>query len=365
MALPGSGRSPASLACGLALLACAAAAAGQDGPPVVRMLFSREQAIDSGAVMEAVRAQLSDLEVRLEAREVEGLSGSALARQISAAERETTAGVLAAFWFDFGAEGSVHLFLAGPGGERVLVRRLEASQATGRAEGLAIIVRASVAAMLQGGRIGISVEEAVAMEDRPREPAPPPPPPGAPPPAADDDDDEPSLSMGVAYSYHARSDDQPAISGLWLGLELRVAGRLSVLAGYTVLANVEAGNDLATLKLAGHPVDFGLGARFPAGPLELGGALSMVVDNETQEAERLAAGMRRNGDTDDLIIGLRAMADLSARIAPRLRLFLCAGVQVPLNPRRYSASGPDGSETLIDSWPVYPWALLGLRVGLL
>ncbi len=163
---------PGYLAVAAAFLAAVASIAQPVEDSTVVMLVSREQTADSGPFVEAIGAQLSDLDVSLSVQPVEHLP-STLNSQIGAASSiANDPGVIAVFWYDLVQEGEVYLVLAGPGGDRILVRKLEKTEDRGRAEGLAIIIRSSIMALLLGGQIGVSVEEAVEAASTSAEAAP-------------------------------------------------------------------------------------------------------------------------------------------------------------------------------------------------
>ena len=345
---------------------------GPGEAPVVMMLVSSAQERAADPIIEAIAAQLSDLDVRFDARVVDEIP-ERLPSQIGLAEEEAASGrsVIAVFWYDQTQGGNVYLFLAGPEGDRILVRKLEDTGDRGRAEGLAIIVRSSVMAMLQGGRIGIAVEDAVGPGPAP-EPALEPAPEPVEPPLAEEEDaggDDPvyrdKLQLNLAYSYHARSGSYPAVSGMSVGLDLKVVWKLYILASYTILQPVEGRSDIAAVRVKSHPVAAGLGLLFDFGRVHVGGRAAALVDVEDQEVGRLQEGMTAAGDDTDVLTGGLFSLDLMFDVARRLDAFVSLGFRAFFEPVRYTASSGETTRVLVDAWPVQPWLNVGIRVGLI
>jgi hypothetical protein len=342
------------------------APADHDLPPVVVMMLSQDQRKDSVAVADAVKAQLSDLEVALVIREVESFPGS-LADQIAGAgviAREER--VIAVFWYDLSTEDQVYLFLAGRGGKRVLVRKLEESKDRGRAEGLAIIVRSSAIAMMQGGEIGITVAEALeknaASPKKPDEMGPRDKlqKPQALGPEAGLEDER--LSIGIAYAYNARHTKHPALNGLGLGMDLRLVWKLRLTAGFYFFQPIHGKGDLASATIRRHPIHLGLGLEVDLGGFRLSGFAATVVDFVEQEVSGLSPGMSEGSDMNDVVFGVLAMLGAIAPLTPRLDVFLLLGALTVFNERRYDVKLGGETETLIDSWPVQPSMLAGISV---
>jgi hypothetical protein len=72
-----------------------------------------------------------------------------------AKEAAARLGALTVFWLDTSLGEQLFLYIAEPGGGRVLVRTVEAADETERLESMALIVRSTVEALLAGGHLGI------------------------------------------------------------------------------------------------------------------------------------------------------------------------------------------------------------------
>ncbi|MFO8072453.1 MAG: hypothetical protein R6V85_11320 [Polyangia bacterium] len=367
---PSPSRAAAASLAALAAVLWAGIALGDetDEPLRVVMLLDADRTEVARPVTRAVEAQLSDLDVELVIEELE-----ALPEQLPGQVREAEAvlersGALAVLWFDFTGPSEVYLHISGPESDRVLVRRLEpAAGEVGLAEELAIIVRATVEALLSGGRIGVAVEELAPRPPLRTESGPPPPfPPDRPEPRLEPEPSAASrLALLVGYALHMRSSDHLAVHGLAIGLEARVRGPLFLSAGYRAFSPIETRGELADVRVARHPAQLGMALAFDLGRLRLGAGVEMQLDYLTEEVSNLADGMRRAGDLDDLELALLPRAELLFRLAERLAIRAAAGAELPLNPRHFTAKRAGRTEVLVDTWSARPLLELGIAAFLL
>jgi hypothetical protein len=360
-----------SLAALAALLWARGAACDESpGPLRVVMLLDEDRTEVAGPVSKAVDAQLSDLEVELVLEELVALPEK-LPEQVKEAEAVLErSGALAVLWFDFTGPSEVYLHVSGPESDRVLVRRLEpAAGEVGLAEELAIIVRATVEALLAGGRIGVAVAElGLAPRPPPRaESGPPlPSPPERPEPRPEPEPSAASrLALLVGYALHVRSSAHPAVHGLAIGLEAHIRGPLFLSAGYRAFSPIEKRGELVDVRVARHPAQLGMALAFDLGRLRLGAGVEMQLDYLTEEVSNLSEGMERAGDLDDLELSLLPRAELLVRLADRLAIRAAAGAELPLNPRHFTAERAGRTEVLVDTWSARPLLELGIAGFLL
>jgi hypothetical protein len=344
---------------------------------VVMMIFE-EQEEASREIVEAVGGHLSDLDVDFGSRIVGPRSSEEIANIQLAGEVAADKSVIAVFWYA-SLEDQVYLYLSGNDGNRILVRKLEnAAQARGRAEGLAIIVRSSIIALLQGGIIGIAVHESAQMETgagASQKNAPTPEKVGKSVQDGRDSDesveeegsgpaDSLRLFMRLGYNVGIRSEDDPFVNGFGLDLLLHLNRFLALTAGYTVFFPVQGRGAFATAKVYRHPFRFGLNGGIRVKRVRLGLSLALVLDYTTQEVTDLAPDIDANDDMNDLTVGLLPMLDVVIPITGRLGIFLAAGAEFFFNSRRYTASSGGEKELLVDTWPVQPCFMAGIRVNL-
>jgi hypothetical protein len=324
----------------------------------VVMLAERHQELETDAIVRAVHGQLSDLSVALEVRWVDALP-AAMPDQIDAAEHTARGSdAVAVFWCDLGRADRIYLYFAAPRGGRVLVRELGGAGSGGRAEALAIIVRSSVEAVLAGGEVGVVVapraaeveqEPAVETEPPPGEPAPGP---------------ERALALSVAYDLDILSEALPATHGVALGLDVRVAGPLSVELGYLIAFPFSRAAHGAELTLRRHPLWLGLRAAWLTGNVVLSASVWLQLDVVTEEVRSLdPAVVIKTGGTE-VVFSIVPLLRAGYLLAGRVELFVAAGVDIPFRRVRYVVDDPEGPLEIIDTWPARPRIIAGLSVGL-
>ncbi len=362
-----------ALVCGFVMLLPRLVAGETEADQVVVMIVPMDQEEISIPVVRAVESQLSDLNVTLVISTQERLPDS-LESQIDIAK--TVAGenrAIAVFWCDLRAKDQLFLYLSEYEGKNILVRRLEKTEETGRAEGLAIILRSSVEAMLQGGQIGVNPP----VKRKPvQAPASKPEPvysPGIEPIVSLENEASPQslFALQVAYALHVYSSDHPAVHGVNIGVNLHVHPNLSLIAGYTFIGNIEENstNTPILVRIRKYPAYLGLRLSFQVGIIELGGSVSLIVDYTTQEILNISSdAMFASSDTDDVFIGVFPALEILIPIVDRLKFFVFVSAEVPFNAKQYSievSEGPDNREGLLNPWPIQPWIFAGIWVDLL
>ena len=334
------------------------------GRRVVTMLVSLDQEESLRPVVRAVQSQLSDLNVSLYVEQVEVMPGD-LRSQVEVAESVTRSSeAIAVFWCDLLAQGQIFLYLSQYEGKRILVRKLEETDADGRAEALAIIVRSSVGMMMQGGSIGVEVKETLGKaEPEVSKPAVVVP---AQAPAAPETESVHlyRLSHSVAYAMNIHASDHRAVRGVDLGIAIHLNSNWSITAGYTILTPMADGSDILKLKLQRHPVR--LGGRFDWSfkDVGIGAGVSLVLDYTTFEISNLESDMIAVSDKGDMVVGLLPAVHFAFFIVDRLTVFLSAGAEISFSAVHYQTMDRSGKKVLVDSWPVQPWFLGGFEVDI-
>ncbi|MCP4675452.1 MAG: hypothetical protein GY854_08095 [Deltaproteobacteria bacterium] len=363
-----------SLATLCALLAASTGAlrttsAAESAPAsIVVMIVPADQNEASVPVIQAVKAQFADLEVQLLLRSVDTLARG-VREQIGQAEQAARAhDALAVFWCDLSSEEHMFLYLSEKEGNRVFVRRLSETEKGGRAEALAIIVRDSIAEMLRGAKIGVEVVKMV---------EPPPVPEVTAAPEDTEPEEEPRgvgrwLYGQIGYTYYGYSGDQPVVHGLGLGLGVHIHSNISIIGGYTILATIEEQRTIeeqsktVSLRVSRHPVNLGLRAHYFTGIIDIGGALVFVMDYAAFESHSFSSSPDVNKDNGDLLLSVVPAVEVVFVVAGKLGLFISAGAEISLIAKHYLVEITPGEKmVLLDSWPVQPWAVAGLRIGII
>ncbi len=314
------------------------------------------------AAIQAVESQLADLDVSFQLERVEAFPDKLSAQIEIAADVAMRHKSLSVIWCDSSNSDQVLLYLSEATGDRLLVRRIKEVEAGGRAETLAVIVRASVNAMLRGGEIGVAVSE-IPTEQTSGHPE---------RPAADRDEVSSESPPGpeqrhlvwlqVAYAMYVHSRERPVIHGGHMAIGVRVFSSLSIVGGYAILQRIESTGDSGTLELARHPVELGLAWEIALGSFTLSPSLQLWFDVAVAKmrSDRAEVAPR---DNRDFVFSLLPALELGYDIFERFSLFLCAAAEVSLNAVHYVVDRrSSGKETLIDSWPVQPWIFAGLKV---
>jgi len=321
----------------------------------VVMIAERQAETETGAVVRAVQAQLSDLAVALQVVWVDELP-PAVPDQIAEAE-QTAHGqrAIAVFWCDLRLADRIYLYFAAPSGGRMLVRELSGAGQGGLAEALAIIVRSSVEAVLAGGRVGeivapVATTEQPAIAERP--PEPPPPGPGR------------VLALTVGYGMDVLCEQRPAVHALVLGLEARLTGPLSVEFGYLLSFPFTERAHGVELTLRRHPAWLGLRAAWLTGDVSLSASLWLQMDVVTEEVRAATAAVAVQGEGTEVLFSLAPLLRAGYLFADRFELFVAAGADLPFRRARYVVGSPSGPLEILDTWPVRPRLLVGLAVGL-
>ncbi len=344
--------------------------AAADTPlPTVVMIVPADQDEVSVPIIQAVKAQFADLDVTLHLLPTETLAAGVRNQIAQAEEAATRNQAIAVFWCDLSSEEHIFLYLSEKEGNRIFVRRLSETEQGGRAEALAIIVRDSVAEMLRGAKIGVEVVKIVKppriqAETTARVVTPKP--------------EEKPRGVGrwlynqIGYTYYAYSGDHPVVHGLGLGLGVHIHSNFAVVGGYTVLSTIEEQRTIAAhgktvlLRVDRHPANLGLRAHYFSGLIDFGGSLKLVVDYATFESHSFDNTPNIIKDKGDLLLSVIPAADIAFVIAGKLALFISAGVEISLITKHYLVEITPGEKTvLLDSWPVQPWAVAGLKIGIL
>jgi hypothetical protein len=362
-------RSPGGTPVGLlVLVACVAgatgpvAAASSDAPPlaVVALVLSAEGGAATDALAGAVQAQVSDLPVRLVIERLITFPPTLPAQVAMAAEIAARLAAGTVFWLDVSVPDRVFVFLAEPGGSRVLVRAVDAIDEAERVESVAVIVRGLAQAVLDGGTIGIAPPAPPPPEppaaSLPAEPAVVPPPPPAPARAW--------LGLQLAYEADFFTDQVSALHGLAAGLVFHLHENWSVFAAYRILGPAEVSGGGIDLDVSRHPMELGARFRWPLGDWDVGASLYGVVDYLTRDAGTGSSGMQVTAPEGAWLGGLGLLVHGSYRIAGSFRMFLDAGIDVFVNGVEYVVDTGAGRTMLLGSWYVCPRVLLGLSVDL-
>jgi hypothetical protein len=352
------------------------------GAPRVLMIASRAEQEDSQRAAEAVESQLADLAIDLRVLWVEtlapGLREQLAATRALAAEQQ--AGI--AFWVDVAVASEVLIYVAEPGGGRVLARSIDLGghEDESRFETVALVVRGTVEALIEGGAIGV------------REPEPPAPPPGAPvevqpepvapvaPVAAAPDgsnveagDGEPAPppfpagGMELAASYAASFyDGEPTvIHGGRLGAAWRLVGGFQLFVAYRFQAPVDKENSLVAMTLQPHPFEIGVAVRWAWDAWRLGLGVALLNDPVTWSVLPKQDTVHAESPQWRWLVGLSPGIAVSWSPYGSYAFFVSLGAEAYFNDGPSVVDTGAGQMGVVEPWPVRPYLQVGVEVVLL
>lgn len=330
----------------------------------VVMLCDRSAEEMNADVFQAVIGQLSDFPVDLLVEWLDELPDDLDAQLAAAREAASHGHTLAVFWIVAEAEDHLLLHLADAGSNRVLIRRLDRSEAGAQYEALALIVHASIDALLKGGVIGI---EPPAAAEPVAEPAPEPPPtsvpgerrPETPPPVPPR---PPWLGLEVGYDVAIHSDEHPLLHGVRLVLSASPVAGLIIRAGYVLRTPVVVEADLVTILVEHHPAFAGVGYYGKLGPFALGGSVSLTADYAVQTTNRLTSPTGVGQDNSALLVTVTPSVDIGFELNDRVALLVSAGPEIITNNFKYIYRTNTGVEVILAPWSVQPRIFAGVGV---
>lgn len=350
----------------------------------------------------AVKGQFGGASIRLDAVRVRRITKLPLP-QLKLARRLAKRGkVLAVVWYAFVPKEAGNLFIYLPKRDRLLIRELQSSGAEERWEAMAIIIRATVDALIQGGSLGnrwrsartskgakspgsskklraggAETEAGPSRNSSSRR---------ARPGSAEKkkkstrpgESTAPSkgvkkkgslkmpwrwgVGLAVAYLLDGYSTTAGATHGFYASLSFYFGASWAVVVDYRVQQEVTGTSQAVSTTVRRHPVGLGGRYRWERGRFGVGARLALVMDYATY-ATRVpgAAAIQTTGKRSGIHWSAAAFARGRIQLVKPLSLFLSLGLQVGLNPRRYVVETRDGERhELLKPWVVQPLFLVGL-----
>lgn len=282
---------------------------------------------------------------------------------------------LARVWIDLRASERVTLYLVDGKRERVLVRHFARHDNPEVArEELGHVVELALVALRAGERIGVGREAARAdLEPELATVAPPSPPVAQPPaerpaPVAARPPSTVRLRAGAFYEAEAYAGGPEIWSGPGVNLELRRRRADSrfgcgvLLSGHYRLPS-SAGSSVATsMRFEGGAAHvLAVGSLALSRPAELALGIGGGIDLLHAEArgERTSEVRFAEGSTR-VLPTLRALVRYEHAV-PSLRLFIGAGIDVPVESARYLLARPGETVVLFEAWSARPFLLAGIQ----
>ncbi len=321
----------------------AATAQPGDRDPVVFVLHDQSPAAGVLQAFDRMQGQLGELELDISAvHEPRLATVSAEAhRAADIAERQ---GAAALFWFENAAEGSLRIYALHVPSGRVFARDVAlARDATVQREQLAVVLRAAIPAVLEGGE---SLGEPLLVV--PPEPAveqslPVP----APSPVAARADDEPlRLRAAIGYAGWAIAPDASWQSGVSGELLLDRGGWLrgSLGAGYAAPATIEGdGADAVVTRI---PIAARLGVAHEMGHMTIGLEAGPLLEWWYRRTIVRTDALEPTGSTTRWRLGAGLLGRFELSVAGRLGLYVLAGGDWLAGPHEFTIQNEQSEQTL-------------------
>lgn len=324
-------------------------------------------------LLDAILGHLVDQPVKAELHWMKTLP-AALPEQLEIAD-ELGRGheAVAVFWLISDEDEVIHLCLTVPRSGRVVYRRL--SRADGvLGEVLGMIVRTSVGSILAGGDGDVdlgesstaSVEEAPVDDgfDKGEEVQPAKEELGgaiavsvleAPP-----REKRRRLGIEAGYRFEAYSKQNPALSGISVGLSVRLGRHWAVTARTAfLLSELSFDSKNVALELTRHPSTLDFGFCKKIGEVEMGVAAGLGIDIVGEDVATTDALEPYGSRTEVIFFGVLELRG-EVRLWSEFYAWVAAGGHVPFNPVEYVAQTNDDRITVSRAFAVRPVALVGL-----
>jgi hypothetical protein len=281
---------------------------------------------------------------------------------------------LAHIWLDASDAARAVLYVVDPAHERFLVRvvPLENGYDEIAWESVGTIIESSVEALLAGATVGVSREKAeeqlAALESKPMGPksAPSPPPPE---PISQEPVARPGpgyrFGLDVSYRLQAWSADPvflhgPELGLHWLSRAPRVTGAALLTVGYHLPVDWEkegvGGNFQGPFVRAGPGLRFQTGSRTNLSLFAVAGFDWLLV---TPKASAGAASPRERMDVFAATLGF--MVEGEWILSRAVSTWLALGAEGDLLGNHFDLIVAGEPETVLQPWPLQPFARLGLR----
>jgi hypothetical protein len=287
------------------------------------------------ALRDALSAQLAGAEATL-LFERFSADASTLRRQVTEARRLAAAHhAVGVFWLDASADKDWLLYLAEPGGDRILVRRItvESNGSAAATEAVAVITSESSQALAHGETIGMQ-PVVLPAEPHPAKSAGVTPPPVASPTRPGPRAEPPQrvrLFAGLAYYGDGPAQEIRWQSGARLSLGLRFPNGLYLNGGYLFFKEATVRGRELSFQVSRSPVDLGLGLALGRNRWRPALELRVVGDILARQVVSTGTTFQATPDATRVMIFVSPRARLDYAISAVLGAYLAGGLDAALN----------------------------------
>jgi hypothetical protein len=320
-----------------------------DPPPHSQLVIIAGKNDDSRryqVALDAIRAQLGDAGIRVEASRSESLAS--LSQEVASHARGEFLGAL---WMDFGPAGDVLFVAVNPSGAPVLVRQIHGETERIAFEELGLVVRSTVLGLADASAAGSPPAPAVAERDVPA------PGPG-PSPGAPTGNRRTQVRVSVRYAATSFAPEAPWRSSAMIAAQVEAPFGGLAGAGYEFAEPIAAADEGVSLRLSSRPVTAFVGYALGGESIRVEGDLA-VSASWTTRTSTASSGYDRTPDASRWIWSLSPRAHV--RWEPGLiGYFAGLGVDFVLNRLAYTIP----PRVLLAPYAVEPRLEAGIAVRL-
>ena len=322
----------------------------------------------TASIAEAIEAQVSDLDVTVEVRRTDSLPGDAPARTAEAAAVLQDPRYLAVLWCvpeDAQYRAFVY-FRSGDGSATPSPRGVEVAGAEGTGETVAVIVRASVVALLDRLEGSTEGPSASTETESTKTVSAPPPMPAAtldgivsPPPH---DERRELLMVEAAYEMTVPSSEGVPLHGANLSVAVRGFSFVRFHLSYTIIGPFRLSRSGTDLTIRHHPIGLGTAFFWARKIFELRLRMSVLIDYATSDFSSEDTSLEVGSAAGQTSISLQSRLEGAVFLVSHLKFFMGVGFDAFLNRPKYTVEMTEGPATVFDPWPVQPVGTAGLSV---
>jgi hypothetical protein len=312
----------------------------------VVVIVSRTDMEMSKKTIDVVHGQLGDLPVVLVTEWVIKFPDGLRSQVNQARHLAEQNGAITVFWADLSMPEQIFLYISKPRGERILIRNIGTAGGSveARLEMLAIIVRNSVRAILEGGEIGIA---------RPRE-------------GAEDlkGATKSTLETGISYGFAPYSDGNNWLHGVRINLSYMANKWARIFLAYRVLFPVRVVDEHLSLEISSHPIEAGFAVRWRINDWQLSLGAAFFVDLVTVDVTSRSDSLTVEQPSIRALTGISPLLRVAWSPTRFVAVFFATQLDTVFNQPKYvyQSEGTDDStyDTIISPWVVRPFIHLGV-----
>jgi hypothetical protein len=295
----------------------------------------------------AVQGQLGDIPVTLRIEWVDELEPDMRSQVDQAREVAKKHDAMTVFWADLSVPDQFFLYISKSTGERILVRNI-GSKSGGeeeRLEILAVIVRSSVKAVLEGGEIGI---QSPGDAQRPAKPG-----------------SSGMLEIAVSYGLAPYSTGNEWLHGPVVGVSTKLGSFVRAFLDYRILLPIDIEEQGIALEHRLHPFEIGAAVRWymKSWSVDIGAAFlaDLVVTKVTSADEQIEAKNPQNL----WLFGIAPVLRIGWWPRPFATVFFSVSLDTIFNQPEYGIETQSEFMTIIEPWKVRPFLQIGAAFALL